>query len=108
MCHCWEVAGMNCSDKNFSLKSININDESHFLHVLVALPLHEGYDLDKSTYTTQLYNRSKFPTQHYPGSATSKVFPHSLYPAVIDAFHRALQPYISPLTLLPPVLSSQR
>jgi hypothetical protein len=92
----------------FSLKSTNINDESHFLHVVVALPLHEGYDLDKSTCTTQLYNPSRFPTQHYLLSATSRVSPHSLYLAVIDVSHRALQPYISPPTLLPPVLSSQR
>src|SRR5271154_7107809 len=108
MCRCWEAAGMNCSEKNFSLKSININDESHFLHVAVVLPLHEGYDLDKSTCTTRLCNPSKFPTQHCLLSAPSPVSPHSPYPAVIDVSHRALQPYISPLTLSPPVLSSQR
>ena len=71
--------------------STEVNYESHFLHVVV-LPLHEGYDLDKSACTTQLYNPSKFPTQHYLLSATSTVSPHLLYPAVNDASHRALQP----------------
>jgi hypothetical protein len=90
------------SDMNFPLKSTKIKYESHFLHDVVVLPLLEGYDPDKSTYTTQLYNPSKSPMQHYLLSATSKVSPHSPYPVVIDVSHQALQSYISPLTLLLP------